>query len=206
LIESGERRLNTKKKIVAAQIVDRELVASMFVESACQYYISARFAMRGALLPIMGNLFHFAIEYLLKGGLLKCHELSEPIFRGREGHDLEKLWLCFKQDFNIESNTECDETIHTLHHFEAIRYPEKIALQGMIARADWNLEPSKANFDSSSYSPKYTIVVAEIDDLLAYLFKVSSWNPQAFFQRFSFAREIIEFQNSQSKFLMGGEG
>jgi hypothetical protein len=41
----------------------------LFVQNACQYYATARFAMHAGCMPVMGILFHHTVEMLLKGGL-----------------------------------------------------------------------------------------------------------------------------------------
>jgi len=45
-----------------------------FVGNACQYYAAARFAVHAGCIPVCGNLFHHAVEMLLKGGLAKKTE------------------------------------------------------------------------------------------------------------------------------------
>jgi hypothetical protein len=45
--------------------------ADLFVSSGCEYYATARFAMHAQRSLVCGNLFHHAVEMLLKGGLAK---------------------------------------------------------------------------------------------------------------------------------------
>jgi hypothetical protein len=48
----------------------------LFVGNACQYYAAARFLVHAQCIPVCGNLFHHAVEMLLKGGLAKKRKLS----------------------------------------------------------------------------------------------------------------------------------
>jgi hypothetical protein len=186
-------------------IVDRDRYASIFIEDGCQYYIAARFAMRAALMPVMGNLFHHAIEQFLKGGLARKRDMHELKDRKKAGHDLNKLWKLFKEDFQINDLTKHDRTVVTLNMFEDIRYPEKIVELGMEATADWLSDINYTNSFPPTQSPKYRIVVSEIDELVTEIFKKSSWNPRAFFQKYPSASEVIRYQNQYANFLFGIE-
>jgi hypothetical protein len=46
----------------------------IFMETGSQYYTTARFAMHAQCMPVCGNLFHHAVEMLLKGGLAQKGE------------------------------------------------------------------------------------------------------------------------------------
>jgi hypothetical protein len=55
-----------------------DLHAVRFVQNACQYYVTARFAMHAQCMPVCGNLFHHAVEMMLKAGLArKQRKLAE---------------------------------------------------------------------------------------------------------------------------------
>src|SRR5215467_9950881 len=45
--------------------------AMIFVKNACEYYATARFAMHAQCMPVCRNLFHHAVEMLLKRGLAR---------------------------------------------------------------------------------------------------------------------------------------
>jgi hypothetical protein len=47
-----------------------------FMETGGQYYTTARFAMHAQCMPVCGNLFHHAVEMLLKGGLAQKGETA----------------------------------------------------------------------------------------------------------------------------------
>ena len=66
----------------------------LFMQNACQYYATARFAMHARCAPVCGNLFHHAVEMFLKVGLAQRRELSDL---ERMRHKLkEKLWPAFQ--------------------------------------------------------------------------------------------------------------
>jgi hypothetical protein len=50
----------------------------LFVGNACQYYVAARFLVHAQCIPVCGNLFHHAVEMLLKGGLAKKERYPSP--------------------------------------------------------------------------------------------------------------------------------
>lgn len=54
-----------------ARTAPDERLALSLVQSGCQYYATARFAMRAQCVLVFGNLFHHAVEMMLKGGLAK---------------------------------------------------------------------------------------------------------------------------------------
>jgi HEPN domain-containing protein len=97
--------------------------AQDFCELATQYYVAARIAARGALMPVYGNLFHHAVELYLKASLvatISLKKLKRPPF----GHDLTVLWARFKQVAVDPALDRYDFAIRTLDKFERIRYPD----------------------------------------------------------------------------------
>ena len=67
----------------------------LFMQNACQYYATARFAMHAGCAPVCGNLFHHAVEMFLNVGLAQRRELSDL---ERMRHKLkEKLWPAFER-------------------------------------------------------------------------------------------------------------
>jgi hypothetical protein len=73
--------------------LDPDHLSQKFMESACQYYTVARFAMHAKLMPVLGNLFHHAVEMALKTGLANRRKLSDL---KAMGHNLMKLWGAFR--------------------------------------------------------------------------------------------------------------
>jgi hypothetical protein len=180
---------------------DRERYAMQFVENGCQYYIAARFAMRAGLVPVVGNLFHHAIEHLLKGGLARKMDTDDLWGKDKPGHDLNKLWDSFKKEYPFKDMNAYDDTIQIINKLEDIRYPDSIIEQGMAFAAHWGLDDSHSYFSPTS-SPKYLLSVGKIDSLIVDIFQHSSWNPKAFFQRYGDAIDVISYQNEHVQFFM----
>jgi hypothetical protein len=171
----------------------------LFMQSACQYYAAARFAIHAQCMPVGGSLFHYTVEMFLKAGLAQQRKLSEL---KDMGHDLKKLWSAFKADFPDPALKRHDKTISRLHKFEAIRYPEGIIKHGMGLSAEWFGPAGQVTTYGGLKTPKqYAIVVSDIDDLIADVFKVCSRNPVAFIGTNPAAREAITRRNAHSKFL-----
>jgi hypothetical protein len=182
----------------AATKVDPDnLQAVFFVGNACQYYATARFAMHAQCLPVLGNLFHHAVEMVLKGGLARKRELSEL---KDMGHDLKALWRAFKEDFPTPGLARHDKTISSLNKYEDIRYP---GVKGSMAMAaDWFSAPPPVTTRGGLKTPKqYPIVVRNIDNLIADVFKASSWNAGVFMGTNAAALEAITRHNDHAEFL-----
>jgi hypothetical protein len=141
----------------------------LFVQNACQYYATARFAMHAGCMPVVGILFHHTVEMLLKGGLAQKRtpgELKDM------GHRLKLLWRVFKEDFPDPSLSRHDRTISRLDKFDAIRYPDEILRYGMGGRAEWRGPITEVTTYGGIPTPRqYAIVVSDIGDLVAEVFK-----------------------------------
>ncbi len=172
----------------------------LFMVSACQYYATARFAAHAGCVPVCGNLFHHAVEMFLKAGLAQRRELSDL---ERMRHKLkEKLWPAFKQDFPNPALEQHDKTISCLDKFEDIRYPDNVIKYGMGVSVQWSGPAGQVTTSGGMQTPRqYAIVVSDIDDLIADVFKVCSRNPVAFIGTNPAAREAITQRNAHSEFL-----
>jgi hypothetical protein len=172
------------------------------MRSACDYYVSARFGMHAQMLPHVGILFHHAVERFLKAGLAQRRKLSEL---KDMGHDLKKLWRAFKADFRDPTLKRHDKMISRINKFEAIRYVDGITKYGMGAAAQWSGPPPAGvtTYGGLKTPKQYVIVVDEIDDFVAHVFKVCNRNPVTFFGTNPDAREALTRNNAQSKFLVG---
>src|SRR5262249_23366603 len=97
----------------------------LLLQWATQYYVAGRLAARAFLSPTYGNLLHHAVAMYLKYTLSGV--VSPAQMRSREfGHNLEWLWQRFKEKVADTTLDHYDETIHALHEFEELRYPDKI--------------------------------------------------------------------------------
>jgi hypothetical protein len=159
---------------------DADFHAIRLMRRGCQYYAAARFAMHAQCMPVLGNLFHHAVEMILKGGLARKRKLS-----GLKdmGHDLKKLWRAYKADFPGPTPKRHDKTISDLNKFEDIRYPDANQ-HAMGWNAAWCGPAGEVTWWDENSKPKtlkqYTLVVSEIDDLIVDALKMSNWNPVAF--------------------------
>jgi hypothetical protein len=118
------------------------------------------------------------------------------------GHNLKALWREFKKEHPHLSLKRHDKTISTLNKLEDIRYP---GTKGSIeVIADWDDTIPPVTKHRGRTPKKYLIVVSNIDDLFADIFKASSWNPPKFMGNNAAALEAITRFNDQSKFLTQG--
>jgi hypothetical protein len=158
--------------------IDPDALKLLYFERGIQYYISARYAAMASFLPVSGNLFHHALEMLLKGHLCKTLELKKLITLG---HNLRKIWKRYKADISDSSLDEFDATISALHKFESLRYPENEPKRGMVTMISFKaLLPSPALSVPDSNPPLFKIIVEELDALIKLIFKQSKMNPTFF--------------------------
>jgi hypothetical protein len=127
---------------------------------------------------------------LLKGGLAKKRKLSLSELKER-GHKLKVLWREYKLDFPNPALKRHNKTISLLDKFED------------IASAQWSGPAASVTVRGPGLkTPKqYTIVVSEIDDLVADVFKASSWTPGAFIGTNRFAKQAIRRHNKHARYL-----
>jgi hypothetical protein len=145
-----------------------------------QYYLAARFATAGWAHPVAANLFHHAIEMLLKGGL--CPHTTEAE-RKKMGHRLPRIWDAFRTCYHPSKKlSHFDELIKNLHKYEDIRYPEKIALQGINSSFQFGNAPPKTKVTRNP--PIYHLSVGEVDALVKAICSAISINPKFFTTRF----------------------
>lgn len=174
--------------------------AGLFVQHGCQYYTAARFAMHAQCMPVLGILFHHAVEMLLKGGLLQKRALSDV---EKMGHSLKKMWRAFKEDFPEPYLKRHNGTISSLAKFDAIRYWDAAVFKhGVGMNAQWERPVHYVITYGKDKSPKQlVVVVSDIDDLVADALKAASWNPGVFIGTNQFAVEAITRHNKHAEFL-----
>jgi hypothetical protein len=174
--------------------------AHHFAERAHQYYTVARFAMYAQTMPVVGTLFHHAVEMALKSGLAKKRPLTEL---KDMGHDLKKLWKAFKADFPNSKLDQHNGTVSTLNKYEEIRYPNFKHSIGMVS--SWSDSPGAVIAFGGLKTPKqYPIVVDEIDALMADVIEASSWNPRFFASTNPAALTALRRHNKHWPFLIRG--
>ncbi len=178
---------------------NNDLNADSFAKSGCEYYTAARFAMHAAQSYICGNLFHHAVEMLLKAGLAKNGTILSDL---RDmGHSLKKLWRAYKDDHAEADLERHNKTINRLDKYEDIRYPNP-DLGSIGVSMEWSGEPGGVKTFGGLRTPKqYPLVVSDIDDLVADVLKTSSWNPGVFMGMNEAALEAVKRQNKHAIFL-----
>lgn len=177
-----------------------DTIATYFMQTGSQYYTMARFAMHAQCIPVCGNLFHHALEMLLKGGLARKRPLSD--LKDNMGHNLKVLWREFKLEFPDRTLRRHDKTISSLNKFEDIRYPDPIKVPSMGVSAEWSGPAGTMTTYGGLRTPKqYKLVVSPIDDLVADIFRASSWSPPHFMGTNLAALEAVTRHNAHSEFL-----
>jgi hypothetical protein len=164
----------------------------LFFEYGLAYLVAAR-AMTQAhtASPVIGNLYHHAIEVLFKGVL---YEKTSEEERRKLGHSLTKIWTRFRVEFPDPGFDRFDITIRDLDPFEEIRYPEAVAAKGlsMIIGA----ERTSAKLKVLGVEPRHIIATDELDELARKLFAVGSVNPDFFLPSFKAAgRDMLKQEN-----------
>jgi hypothetical protein len=177
-----------------------EMNADWFISKGCEYYATARWGMHARRIWVSGNLFHHAVEMLLKSGLAKRGR-GLPQLKAML-HNLDRLWREFKKAFPDPSLTQHDKIILSLHKFEDIRYPNPAKIKSMSVNMQWSGPPPKAFFRGAKSTPRqFTLIVSDVDALVADVIRVSSWNPGVVMGRNRIALTAIRRNNTQRKFL-----
>ena len=127
-----------------------------FIQNACQYYVTARFAMEAQCMLVCGTLFHHAVEMALKAGLAKTRKLSDL---KDMGHDLKKLWRAYKADFPDPKLKRHDQTISRLDKFETLRYPDTIKKGSIGITAVWSGPPGSVTTRGMPTPKQFQLVV-----------------------------------------------
>ena len=150
-----------------------------FFDWGIQYYVAARFCSMAKLMPVNGNLYHHAVEMLLKGQLSK--KLPPEELKKRFGHNLPALWQAFKHEVPNETIARYDVVITELHRFESIRYPDVVFREGMGLISSWNRTPEPpAPQGIFANVPRYSIAVTEMDEFIGELFRLCDMNLSAY--------------------------
>ncbi len=145
-----------------------------------QYYVTGRWAMRCSY-PISPNLFHHAVELIMKYQLLRTVPSASQAMEQRRlsrnpyGHNLhDQLWPDYKTEVGDRTLDRFDRVIATLDRWEAIRYagfPNGLPTEMMLnaSRAP-GPQVASGRFDS------YECAIGDIDELIAAMLRASSFN------------------------------
>jgi hypothetical protein len=167
-----------------------------------EYYIAGRSALVFRLLRISGNIYHHAIELLLKAGLSRTISLDDLKNPKKFGHNLDKLWPAFKARFSSDTINGFDRTITALHHFEEIRYPDKVLRDGATVQGS---QPTSTE-DATASSKIYGVNKDDLDRLVVTIFCVCGVNSSVYFSaaanRSPHTREMIVNDNPVAEQLL----
>lgn len=142
-----------------------------------------------------GNLYHHAIEMLLKARLSQSMALASlgTTFR----HRLKPLWNTFKAQFPSAGLEQFDALVEALDRFERIRYPDELIAKGAeLVIAMHRKAATSTGQQGGTAPPRYEVVVSELDELVAEILKVSSRNPMFLSSGLNdYAREALRYEN-----------
>jgi hypothetical protein len=79
--------------------MSHSLETKAFFSHGMDYYVMGRFAARANLALVAGNTLHHAVEFFVKGYLLKTHSCNELANRPFS-HNLEHAWEVFKSQLS----------------------------------------------------------------------------------------------------------
>ena len=168
----------------------------LFLDFGMQYYVAARSSVLAQQTPVPANLFHHAIENLIKAHLSQVRSLRE--LKRQFSHDLPKAWKTFKAEVKDRSELHhFDKSIQQLHAFEDLRYPDSIVQRGATIVIGGSPSVSPAT------TPKYSLSMNEMDRLVVAILKASSRNPKFFTTRYNeYAREALTKDNPVAALLI----
>lgn len=145
-----------------------------FAQLSVQYFIAGRSAAFQQLIPILGNLLHHAVEMALKAHLAQSLTLKQLVaYR----HNLPRLWNAFKASVPGTDYSHLDGPIEALHRYESLRYPDSVLEHGALMELSLLREHVGPVTPSPGGIPKYSIVLEDIDETMAVIFKSASLNP-----------------------------
>jgi len=163
-------------------------------QAGSDYYLTARFAMKAQRF-VSGNLFHLAVEMFLKSGLAKKGHTETEL--KRHWHSLDKLWQAFKTDYPDPALVRHDTTVSFLDKFEDIRYPPD---HSFTVTLQWD-EPTYPSQPPANTKP-YTLVVSDVDALVADILATTGWNTGLLFKGVNLAMlDALTFLNDQKEYL-----
>jgi HEPN domain-containing protein len=174
---------------------DKDRLRQEYFHTALEYHIAARYAAAAGFLPTAGPLAHHALEFYLKGALVR--NLNEAQRRSL-GHKLKRIWKRYKREKNNAALNRFDQTIRDVDSFERIRYPEEILRHGMTAVVGFARSPAPGPNPPSGRG--YHLALDEVDELVRLIFQLESLNPKFFIN--SMNPHATQFLNHQNRFPM----
>jgi hypothetical protein len=156
----------------------RDAASHRFFTVALEYYVTGRGAARSWCIQIAGNLFHHAVEMLIKGQLARSLSLDD--LKKQFGHSLPKCWAAFKGQFPGEDLSEFDPMIAALDKFETIRYPDKVVDLGAAINIGFGRGQPGTTYSMQNPVPDYQMGIGDVDAFFGRLFPLCRMNPAAY--------------------------
>lgn len=174
--------------------MDSDRFRFMLVELAFEGYLSGRSAALSGLPHAAARNLHYAIELLLKACLLEGGDPIEDFLErdksanrpnGRHRHHaLGKLWNDVKAQRAQPANDlqRYDQVIADLEPMEPLRYPDPVLKAGMSYAMGWarGHRPDPKIIDENRRlgrtEPRYFFSVGDVDELVAALVELASYN------------------------------
>ena len=146
-----------------------------FFELGMQYYIAGRASYLSFLMPVSGNLFHRAIEMMLKAGLIGKYPPKDlwKVY----GHKLPIMWQDFKELFPQEKLARFDSFVNKLNGWEDLRYPRKTGSDVAILFALEKGKQPKIQKVVGRESKDYMLILEESDEFFKCVMKPLDVNP-----------------------------
>jgi hypothetical protein len=184
--------------------MDPDSVRFEYFRLGTSYYVSGRFAHYANEVPVVGNLFHHAVEMLLKGCLVKAGATEKE--RVDLGHALGRIWRVFRQHVPDPALDEFKDTITDLDKFEDLRYPEvaarehaKSGKKGGVSMVVGPGPHAPAIRADGKKVALYSADTDKIDALVIALFKAGSCNPPAFLPLGPIGQNFLALHNAHAE-------
>ena len=165
------------------ELTDDEDYRGFFAHLATQYYIAGRGSAIAGLIPVCGNLLHYAVEMYLKAALVGYVSIADLKSPKKYSHNIPALWRKFKEQYPEAHHAYFDDTITKLHVFDSIRYPDLIVAEGMYTGVTWTAEEA-LHAGTSLGLPAYVVTISFVDELVSEVLRCGRMTPRFFVGRY----------------------
>ena len=169
------------------------ILQTEFLSMGFQYLVLGRAAAIEEFMPVAGNVLHHAVEMFLKAALADRVSVSEL---KSIGHKLPILWQRCQIVLEEPEATRARAAIDKLDRFEAIRYPDGYLTRGStisIRLSNASAPPFGANSATT-----YDIVLEDVDELVAIIYRELHLNKEFFTQKRS--SNVLQYLNRENKY------
>jgi hypothetical protein len=152
-------------------------------------------------MPIAGNLLHHAFEMFLKGALSPDSSLQQL---KKIGHDLVTLWQSLKKQNPSGPPPGLEATLRELDKFEDLRYPDRVLQSEILMWHEFKHETGMVLTEAElKRRNQYTLRIADIDNIVRFLFVVAQVSPENHFGQFGAElRKYLIEKNEYASYFM----